>query len=119
MGKLIFVVDDQIGIRLLMKEILKTEDYNVKEFDTAQAALQASLEWSPSLLFVDYNMPIMNGADLAKRLYDQDKSIPLVLMTGYAKDELDGDLSLSNIKEILHKPFDVTEVLSLAKRFAR
>ena len=66
MNNNILVVDDEIGIRELLSEILKDEGYNVKVAENASAARIARREQRPDLVLLDIWMPDTDGISLLK-----------------------------------------------------
>ena len=62
----ILVVDDEIGIRELLSEILKDEGYNVKVAENAAVARAQRREARPDLVLLDIWMPDMDGISLLK-----------------------------------------------------
>ena len=72
----------------------------------------------PSLILLDLMMPVMDGWEfLARRSADLSlQAIPVVVMTAHRF--ADESTSLLNVAEVLHKPFDLDEVLNVAKRYA-
>ena len=62
----ILVVDDEIGIRELLSEILKDEGYNVRVAENAQAARNARRDARPDLVLLDIWMPDTDGITLLK-----------------------------------------------------
>ncbi|MRG86225.1 response regulator [Salinibacillus xinjiangensis] len=111
-----FIVDDQMGIRLLLKEIISSEGHQVKEFESGQALFQECEKNKPDFVFVDYSLPAMNGREIADRLSQKyGNQVAVYIMSGYSMDEIDMDMKNPNIKGFLQKPFDVTEVIGLLK----
>ena len=62
----ILVVDDEVGIRELLFEILRDEGYGVRLAENAQAARAARKETRPDLVLLDIWMPDIDGITLLK-----------------------------------------------------
>ena len=66
-------------------------------------------EASPDLALVDYAMPEMNGAELARAMRARRAELPIVFVTGYAEsDQLERALGAE--APILRKPFSISEL---------
>ncbi|MBN4078326.1 response regulator, partial [Nitrospina gracilis] len=61
-GELIFVVDDDAPLRLLIKTLLEDRDYCVRDFSDGKSFLQ-NLDETPSLVLLDVMMPGLNGIE--------------------------------------------------------
>lgn len=85
----ILVVDDEAGIRGLMRKILKRERYVVIEAATAEEALQKAAEQGGpiQLLLTDVMLPGMLGPELARKLYATDPKLKVLYISGYTQDE--------------------------------
>ncbi|MGN0989387.1 MAG: response regulator, partial [Eubacteriales bacterium] len=64
MSKLIYVVDDEMNIRQIVRSYLEKEGYNVEEFETGEKALEEYGKTVPDMLIIDIMMPGMSGYEL-------------------------------------------------------
>ena len=64
----ILVVDDEIGIRELLSEILKDEGYNVRAAENAATARAMRREARPDLVLLDIQLPGIDGFEVLRRL---------------------------------------------------
>ena len=85
----VLVVDDEAGIRGLMRKILRREHYNVIEASSAEEALQlvAGHDGKIDMLLTDVMLPGMLGPELARKLYALDSSLKVLYISGYTQDE--------------------------------
>jgi CheY-like chemotaxis protein len=99
----VLVVDDDAGVRDVTASVLRDYGYEVEEADGGEAAL-ALIERLPTVdaLVLDFAMPGMNGADVARRIQAKRPLIPIVFVTGYADTT-----ALTGIGEehVIRKPF--------------
>ena len=79
----ILVVDDEDNIRLLYKEELQDEGYQVSVAANAEEALKAIEGDTPDLITLDIKMPGMNGIELLRKLKEDKKDIPVILCSAY------------------------------------
>jgi CheY-like chemotaxis protein len=85
----ILVVDDEAGIRGLMRKILRRENYQVLEASSAEEALQiaAAHKGTIHMLLTDVMLPGMLGPELARKMYALDSSLKVLYISGYTQDE--------------------------------
>ncbi len=79
----ILVVDDEDNIRLLYKEELQDEGYQVALAANAEEAFKAIEVDEPDLITLDIKMPGMNGIDFLRKLKEDKKDIPVILCSAY------------------------------------
>jgi CheY-like chemotaxis protein len=79
----VFIVDDSPVLLQQMKRLLTNWGYQVGFTDKAEAATEKILDAKPSIVFIDINMPSLNGFDLIKQIRRQRElaSLALVLVT--------------------------------------
>jgi len=105
---LVLVVDDDSAVREVTAGILRDLGYQVLEAGSGGAALDA-VEQHPSidLVLLDFAMPGMNGAELARELRNRRPKLPILYATGYADAAA---LTEATDDEIIHKPFEEDEL---------
>jgi two-component system, OmpR family, response regulator len=109
MGSYVLVVDDDPMIRSLLTEVLELSDYVVQAAANGVEALRAIERCRPSVMLLDMQMPVLDGWGVARRLHEQGRHIPTVVMTA-ASDakqwcrDVSGDACLG-------KPFDLEDML--------
>ncbi|RPF54083.1 response regulator [Aquisalibacillus elongatus] len=114
----VFVVDDEAGIRLLLSEIIRQEDFNVSNFEQSDVAFKQALASPPKLIFLDYLIEPTRGDRFVKKLSEHSVGIPVVLMSGMAKQELEDNLGDLRVMDILEKPFSVEEVKKILQQLS-
>ncbi|MBF0612830.1 MAG: response regulator [Magnetococcales bacterium] len=70
--KIVLVVDDSSLARMLIRNLLRQSypDWQVVETKSAEEALEQLVHIAPSVALIDYNMPGMNGLDLALKILE-------------------------------------------------
>lgn len=109
MEKLVLIVDDQLGIRLLLEEIVRSEGYRVNSCENGMEALKFIEHTKPDLLFIDFWLPAINGAEVIEQIEAEGIIIPTIVMTGLVEEVKEKVTHLQSIQEILAKPFDVSK----------
>lgn|GEM_PF-731830 len=102
----ILLVEDEPGVRRLVRRMLVERGYRVVEAADGEEALTLCRELRPpaDLVLTDIVMPNLNGADLAGELRRAHPDVRILFMTGYT-DEAIRDYGVAPAAEILRKPF--------------
>lgn len=108
--KTVLVVDDQSGIRLLFKEILGQDGYEIVEAENGKVALDIIETKKPDLMILDYNLPIMNGKDLLQTLERKEINIPSILMSGLPERLEEEKDQFVMVRKVFGKPFNILDV---------
>ena len=110
----VLVVDDDDAVREVTAGLLTDLGYNVVEAGSGGAALDMiERHGEISAVVLDFAMPGMNGADLARELRARRPRVPILFATGYADAEA---LTGVGDHQIVHKPFVQAE---LARKLSR
>jgi signal transduction histidine kinase len=99
----ILLVDDDNAVREITAALLRELGYTVREAGSGGAALEL-MEREPNLdlVLIDFAMPGMNGAELARRIQAKHPALPTLFITGFADRAAIGRVSESRI---IGKPF--------------
>ncbi|MFT6407268.1 MAG: two-component system response regulator AlgR [Arenicella sp.] len=122
MSMLAAVVDDEPLARMRLKRLLEMHDVQVvAEGENGAQAIEIIEQNNIDILFIDINMPVMNGLDAVRRIdASADNGPAVVFCTAY--DEYAIDAFRTNAIAYLLKPFDLQELkaaLQKAKRVSR
>jgi len=109
----VLVVDDEPGLRMTLAANLELEGYEVTEAPSGEAALALTSEQSFDLVMTDIRMPGITGVELFQRLHAKYPEMPVVLMTGFALEELVQSALDQGAFTVLPKPFDVDHALKV------
>ena len=111
-GAHIAVVDDDPEVREFLADVLLALGHRVETLDGAETALAALTERAPDLALIDFAMPGMNGAELARALRRRHPDLPIVFVTGFAEtDQLEG--ALGGEVTVLRKPFGIDDLAAV------
>jgi DNA-binding response OmpR family regulator len=113
MAKRILVVDDEIGIRNLVRTVLEDEGYEVSVAADGRQAVEAAGEQSPDLVILDVMMPEVSGEDVVHELdaHADLRDTPVLLMS--AAVTAPGPLETKRDMVFLAKPFELDQLVSL------
>lgn len=111
-GGHIAVVDDEEKNLRLCARMLERIGYSVDTFNEAAQALEAlsAPDAHFDALLTDQTMPGMTGQKLIEKLREAGNDIPVVVMTGYASDEVTDAFNALGVARILAKPLDIIEL---------
>lgn len=108
----ILVVDDEIGIRELLSEILSDEGYSIATAENAAAARRVLSSGSFDLILLDIWMPDTDGVTLLKEWASKKQlSCPVIMMSGHATIETAVEATKYGALEFLEKPISMQKLL--------
>jgi len=111
-AKEILVVDDEIGIRELLSEILFDEGYRVHLAENAAAAREFRNRQTPDLVLLDIWMPETDGIALLKEWAAQGLlTMPVVMMSGHGTIETAVEATRIGAFDFLEKPIALQKLL--------
>jgi two-component system, cell cycle sensor histidine kinase and response regulator CckA len=115
----ILVVDDDEQVLYVLEKMLKRLGYTVAAFSSSVAALEAfsSQPGAYDLVIFDLIMPNMTGLDLSEQMHKIQKSLPIILMTGYDENIPEEKKVQYGIQQVIVKPVTWNELASTI-RFA-
>lgn len=108
--KSILIVDDQPGIRMLLEELFRREEYTTKTAKNGIEALKQVEEKVPDCVLLDMKMAGINGIDVLKKLASNWPQLPVFMMTAYDDTELIDEALAIGAVNFFVKPFDIFEV---------
>ncbi len=111
--KKILILDDEVGIRELLSEILTDEGYSTIALENADKAWKARVEESPSLVLLDIWMPGLDGITLLKQWKAAGlDDVPVIIMSGHATIDTAVEAMKLGAREVLEKPIAVNRLLA-------
>ena len=118
-AKRILVVDDEPLVGNSVSMVLGFGGYKVQVTNGGKEAL-AMLEQSEfDLVITDFNMPGMNGDELALHLKARWPDMPIIMLTAYAENLRASETGLPGVDALISKPFEVAELrLVVAQAFS-
>lgn len=113
----ILIVDDEIGIRELLSEILRDEGYDVVLAENAAAARVARHAGRPDLVLLDIWMPDTDGITLLKEWAANGQlTMPVVMMSGHGTIDTAVEATRVGAIDYLEKPIALQKLLVTVKR---
>lgn len=113
----ILVVDDEIGIRELLQEILYEQGHTVELAENVAQARAARLNSRPDLVLLDIWMPDADGVSLLKEWSSQGLlDMPVVMMSGHATLDTAVEATRIGAADFLEKPITLNKLLTTVQQ---
>lgn len=113
----ILIVDDEVGIRDLLSEILQDEGYTVTLAENAEEARQLRYQTRPAMVLLDIWMPDCDGITLLKEWAKNGQlNMPVVMMSGHASIDTAVEATKIGALDFLEKPIALQKLLSAVER---
>ncbi|NOL48758.1 response regulator [Pelistega europaea] len=113
----ILVVDDEIGIRELLQEILYEQGHSVELAENVAQARAARLASRPDLVLLDIWMPDADGVSLLKEWSSQGLlDMPVVMMSGHATLDTAVEATRIGAADFLEKPITLNKLLTTVQQ---
>jgi len=103
----VLVIDDESDFRQLMSFWLKSKNYSVSSAPDGASGVNMLKEGQFDIVFLDLNMPEMNGVETLKKIREFNKEIPVIIISAYV-DRL-------KISEV--KPYQISGVFYKGEEF--
>ena len=117
-GELILVVDDDVRMLRMIKQILELEDFQVILARSGEAALQAFENASPDLILLDIMMPGMDGLTVCQRIREF-SSVPIIMVTAKGGNEEVVEGLDTGADDYVTKPFSAGELAARVRAVLR
>lgn len=118
-NKRIFVIEDAIEIRVLLKRLLESEGYVVEGASNGQEALEIlrSQRELPAVILLDLMMPVMDGYEFreVQKRDERLSSIPVVVMT--ADGHIDAKKMRVDAPEGIRKPLSTNDLFEIIEKY--
>jgi two-component system response regulator HydG len=111
---IILIADDDPEFVQSVKNVLVQEGFSVFVAFTGEEAVDYALNNKIDILILDLRLPVMNGLEVYLKIKQHERSVPTMVVTGYAQEEKES-IDLLNQMEItgcLTKPFDMDKLLN-------
>ena len=115
----ILIVDDEAGVRELLKDALKLAGFETQVANDGMSALTVLRNYTPDIMIIDINMPLMDGFELVERLRKNGNNVPVLMLSARA-DRVDITRGLTlGADDYVVKPFGLEELVLRLKAILR
>ncbi len=117
MAKNILICDDAAFMRMMIKDILTKNGYNVVgEAENGLKAVERFNETKPDLVLMDITMPEMDGIQALKKIKEMDPSANIIMCSAMGQQAMVIEAIQSGAKDFIVKPFQAERVLEAVKK---
>lgn len=115
--KNILLVDDAAFMRMMLKDILTKNGYNVVgEAENGAMAVEKFKEVSPDLVIMDITMPEMDGIQATKAIKDEHPNSVIIMCSAMGQQAMVVEAIQAGAKDFIVKPFQPDRVLEAVKK---
>lgn len=115
----ILVVDDGQDFSQLMAIWLRSKGYQTRTVPDGMSAIASIKEHRPDIVFMDLNMPGMDGIETIKRIRTFDKKLPIIIISAYLDKMKLGEVADCNVSGVFYKGEDFEKGLTLIESVLR
>src|SRR5580698_3979748 len=108
----VFVIDDDVEVRLSIQGLLKAGGLDSEPVETAEEFVRNKVPDGPSCIVLDVSLPGVDGLELQQKLADAGVRIPIVFITGHGDIPMTVKAIKSGAVEFLTKPFIDQDLLN-------
>ena len=117
MAKNILMCDDAAFMRMMIKDILTKNGYNVAgEAENGAKAVEKYNETKPDLVMMDITMPEMDGIQALKKIKETDPNATVIMCSAMGQQAMVIEAIQSGAKDFIVKPFQADRVLEAIKK---
>lgn len=117
MAKKVLIVDDAAFMRMMIKDILSKNGYEVAgEADNGVKAVEKYKELTPDLVLMDITMPEMNGIDAVKNIKAIDPGAKIVMCSAMGQQAMVIESIQAGARDFIVKPFQADRVLEAVRK---
>ncbi len=117
MAQKILVVDDAAFMRMMIKDILTKNGYEVVgEAENGVIAVSKYKELTPDLVLMDITMPEMDGIEAVKAIKAHDGNAKVVMCSAMGQQAMVIEAIQSGAKDFIVKPFQADRILEAIKK---
>lgn len=117
MAKNILVCDDAAFMRMMIKDILTKNGYNIAgEAENGLKAVEKYNETKPDLVLMDITMPEMDGIQALKKIKELDPNAKVVMCSAMGQQAMVIEAIQSGARDFIVKPFQAERVLEAVKK---
>ncbi len=113
----ILIVDDSYNNRQVVLQLLESIGFDVKEAANGREAIAVWQDWQPHLIFMDLEMPVMDGYEATKKIKLKQEDTIIIALTASFIDNESAFISNSGCDDLIAKPFHVSDLLAKLEKY--
>ena len=117
MAKNILICDDAAFMRMMIKDILTKNGYNIAgEAENGAVAVEKYKETNPDLVLMDITMPEMDGIQALKAIRGNDPNASVIMCSAMGQQAMVIESIQAGAKDFIVKPFQADRVIEAVKK---
>ncbi len=112
----ILVAEDNPINQQIMEVMIRLKQWDCKIVSNGREAVEASRNEKYDLIFMDLNMPVLDGIEAAKEIREYDKSTPIIAITAYTDSCYREKTEEVGMNDFIPKPFTRKDIYEAVKR---
>ena len=113
----ILIVDDSVINQKLGKALLEKLNYNVDIASNGIEALEKISKIEYAIIFMDIHMPELGGLETTKKLRENNKTMPIIAMSGDEPEEKFNDWKNAGINDFVSKPYSIDKISDVINKW--
>ncbi len=113
--EIVYLVDDDPGVRKALSRVLREEGFGVEAFDSAEAFLAPPGDRRDGCLVLDVTLPGLDGLELQRRLAEAGQELPIVFVTGHGDIPMSVKAIKAGAADFLTKPVHAQALLAAVR----
>ena len=121
MSKCILVVEDQEDNRQILRDLLKSAEYEITKAENGEEALTAVAKRRPDLILMDIQLPILDGYEATRRIKSDPatRAIPIIAVTSYSMSGDEAKARAAGCDDYVTKPYSPRQLLAKIRQYLR
>lgn len=111
----VLVIEDEDDVRSILSDILTDGGHEVETASDGAQGLELFSKKDFDLVFTDLGMPGMSGWQVAEKVKQINRNVPVALITGWNIEPKESEMASNGVDLIVYKPFEVNQVLQLVQ----
>ncbi len=113
----ILIVEDNHINMLVLRNLLRKKNYLTLEAKDGEVGLELATNQHIDLIFMDIQLPKLNGYELTQRLRERHVDMPIIALTADAQAETEAKCREAGMNDFLSKPFQLRDIDSLLQKY--
>ena len=115
----VLLIDDEPDFTQPMAFWLESKGYAVISTSDSANGIKMVQEEKPDVVFLDLNMPVLNGIEVLHRIRKFDKTVPVIIISAYADQDKIKDAQRHGFSGVFYKGADYEQGLALLEAVLR
>ncbi len=111
----VLIIDDEPGIRTVLKDVLQDEGYSVLTAEDGLDGLSQLAAHPVDLVFLDVWLPSMGGIDVLKRIREEFSDVEVIMISGHANINLAVQAVKIGAFDFLEKPLSLDKTITVVR----